>query len=295
MNTPRITLALLAFASLVGCYGGIDDVPTEAVSEARITATQRCATAVPSSTQVNNMRMVINGWVPVPGGGPINLGVYVHLVTPTTSGADGVATAAQVQGQIDVLNAAFAPTGFSFNLVSTDTTANDTWHTAGPGTTAQAQMKAALRRGGADALNIYISNPSGGILGWATFPSSYSGNPTDDGVVLNYQTLPGGGAGPYNLGDTGTHEVGHWLGLLHTFQGGCSRDAAAGGDIVSDTPAEKSPHYGCSASRNSCTNIAGNDPITNFMDYTDDACMDEFTAGQANNMRRAYGAWRAPR
>jgi Pregnancy-associated plasma protein-A len=219
--------------------------------------------------------------------------VYFHVINSGNLESQGNLTTSQISAQMDVLNAAFgAQTGFSFELANVTRTTNASWYTMSPGSTAEAQAKSALRVGGADVLNIYSANPGGGLLGWATFPSDYAAQPKSDGVVVLYSSVPGGSAAPYNLGDTATHEVGHWFGLYHTFQGGCSKT----NDQVSDTPAERAAAYGCPVGRDSCARRTqpGLDPITNFMDYTDDSCMDRFSAGQDTRMDSLFQQYRRP-
>ncbi len=215
-----------------------------------------------------------------------NISVHFHVIH---DGDIGRLTAQQVSNQIGVLSTAFGGAGWTFTLVNTTYTDNATWFGGIGSSTIEQQVKTALRVGDAKVLNVYSANPGGGLLGWATFPSSYSTNPTRDGVVILYSTVPGGDAYPYNLGDTLTHEVGHWLGLYHTFQGGCN-----GGDGVADTNAERSAAYGCPIGRDSCTRYSGPDPITNYMDYTDDACMFEFTTQQDARMEAAWVTYRDP-
>jgi hypothetical protein len=217
-------------------------------------------------------------------GGVIN--VYFHVIRRGTGVSNGDITTTMINNQMNVLNSAYASWGWQFNLVATDRTTNSTWYTGCYGSS-ETSMKNALRQGTADDLNIYTCAPSGGILGYATFPSSYTSAPKKDGVVVLYSSLPGGTASPYNEGDTGTHEVGHWMGLYHTFQGGCG----GSGDSVGDTPAEKSAAFGCPSGRNTCTST-GNDPIENFMDYTDDYCMFKFTAGQDARMDSQFTTYR---
>lgn len=221
---------------------------------------------------------------PSPGSGG-TIDVYFHVISSTSG--QGNVPESQLDAQILVLNAAFAAHGFSFAKAGVTRTARNDWFTMGYGSQDEAEAKSALHQGTRRALNIYTANPGGGLLGWATFPWSASSSPTADGVVLLYTSLPGGGEQFYDEGDTGTHEVGHWLGLYHTFQGGCSKN----NDYVSDTAPEKSPAYGCPQGRDTCRG-GGLDPIENFMDYTYDSCMVTFTTGQGSRMSQAFAAYR---
>ncbi|KAF5310831.1 hypothetical protein D9619_008029 [Psilocybe cf. subviscida] len=215
---------------------------------------------------------------------PAIIDVYFHVILPSDDTSGGQIPNQQIYDQIDTLNYDYSDTGLSFRLKKVDRTVNSDWFkNGGPGTKQQTQMKQKLRVGGPGDLNVYtvsFSGPWEGLLGYSTFPVTYESAPTDDGVVIMYNTLPGGANAPYNLGRTLTHELGHWVGLYHTFQGGCSEP----GDYVSDTPQEASPASGCSMGRDTCLMSLGMDPVSNFMDYSDDSCMNSFTKGQAKRM-----------
>jgi hypothetical protein len=222
---------------------------------------------------------------PLVSGGTVN--VYFHVINRGSGLSRGDVPDAMIADQMDVLNAAYLSTGWQFDLVETTRTTNAQWFGMSPGSTAERRAKSALHEGSADDLNIYTANLGGGLLGWSTFPSDYARQPKADGVVILFSSLPGGSTPNYNEGDTATHEVGHWMGLFHTFQGGCSPQ----GDLVADTPAEASPAFECPVGRDTCSS-AGEDPIHNFMDYTYDSCMDEFTTGQDARMDSQFTQYR---
>ncbi|QRW08175.1 extracellular metalloprotease [Ceratobasidium sp. AG-Ba] len=229
-----------------------------------------------------------------PGTFAATIPVYWHVIYSSTALSGGYIPDSQISGSISAMNTHYQNSGISitFTLAGTDRTLNVNWfNQVGPDSSYQTTMKNQLRKGGANALNVYTvgfkSGSGAGLLGYATFPSSYSGNPKDDGVVILYSSVPGGSTTNYNEGKTLTHEVGHWLGLYHTFQGGCS----GSGDSVSDTPPEASPASGCPTGRDTCSG-GGVDPIHNYMDYSYDSCMTEFTTGQHTRITSQVSTYR---
>ena len=231
---------------------------------------------------------------------PLTISVHFYVIT---DGKAGKVTAATINNTIAKLNAIYSGaeggvnTGIQFqwtNAVNGQPVmyTNRQWFAAKPGSGAEAEMKQTISsqpgNSSQNHLNIYTNNPGvyygGTLLGWATFPWELAGNPLMDGVVMNHIAMNNGGTTSYNAGDVVAHEVGHWLGLYHTFQGGCtgstSYDGTTGlGDIVDDTAPEASSASGCPGGRDTCAG-GGVDPIDNYMDYSSNACQTRFTAGQ---------------
>ncbi|KAL2130453.1 hypothetical protein VTI74DRAFT_6382 [Chaetomium olivicolor] len=216
--------------------------------------------------------------------------VYFHVVASSTSISGGYLTDAMLNAQLDALNSAYAPHSIQFSLKGTTRTVNANWAVDGNGY--EMTMKKSLRKGTYRTLNIYFLKDMGDNLGYCYFPTNASPGSTTyirDGCTVLYSTVPGGSLTNYNLGGTVTHEVGHWFGLYHTFQGGCT----GSGDYVSDTPAQASASSGCPIGRDSCPSQPGLDPIHNYMDYSYDSCYEEFTAGQQARMHSFFNTYRA--
>jgi hypothetical protein len=224
----------------------------------------------------------------------VTVAVYWHVIH---DGAEGAVTDTQIRNQIRVMNTAYsgsaggADTGFGFQLAGITRTDNAVWY-ASNSAGAEHEFKHALKQGGDDALNVY-STSGGGYLGYAYLPEiTDTAQAYLDGIVIDWRTLPfvsdlyGGGYA--NEGDTLVHEAGHWLNLEHTFFGQCNKN----GDFVDDTPPQKFATSGCPAGKDTCR-APGLDPIHNYMDYSDDSCIDQFTPGQVQRMRDAWLFWRA--
>jgi Pregnancy-associated plasma protein-A len=230
--------------------------------------------------------------------GTMEIPVVVNVLYRTA--AENVSDA-QIQSQIDVLNEDYAATNADYNLTSTynsvkagktgikfvlqsvvrKSTTKTSWRTD------DAMKKSS--KGGINptnpttTLNIWVCTLGGGILGYAQFPGGAAA--TDGVVILNTGFgRVGTAAAPFNKGRTATHEVGHWLNLRHIWG-----DATCGNDQVADTPPHNTANYGCPAAGHMSTCSPAQVEMTmNYMDYTDDACMYMFSAGQKTRMQATY-------
>ena len=251
--------------------------------------------AIEKATQafINNPEKAVNGIITIP--------VVVHVVYNTA--AENISDA-QILSQITVLNDDFrrtnsdadntwaqaADTEIEFCMATVDPNGNATngiTRTATSVTSFSTNDNVKFNSsGGKDAwprddyLNIWVCDISGGILGYAQFPG---GPAATDGVVNDYQYFGtvGTATAPFDLGRTCTHEVGHWLDLFHIWgDGPCGQD-----DGVADTPTSDNPNYGCALGHVSC---GSTDMVQNYMDYSDDACMNLYTQGQTTRMRALF-------
>lgn len=217
--------------------------------------------------------------------GEVNIPVVFHLAR--TSDRVGHVKKKHVKRQVRVLNRAYATHGIRFELQAIRRHTDEEFTRGCLDVDIERDFKMRHAVDPAHTLNVYTCIPDEGVLGYSYSPWDFTETSSMHGVVILYSTLPKGSARPYNRGDTLTHEVGHYLGLLHTFEGGC-----ADGDLVTDTAAEQSPAFGCPLERDTCS-APGSDPVRNFMNYSDDSCMNRFTSGQADRMQDMVAAFRS--
>lgn len=253
-----------------------------------------CGTPDPTAEQLDKSaalaarekeKMSLFGVEPLP---LMTVDTFFHVVSISDKPEEGYLTDEILAEQLQVLNDDYAASNVTFVLKNTTRTVNKAWATD----SSEMAMKIALRQGDYKTLNVYFLSDLSGLLGYCYFPTTAPEGSTDftlDGCSILFSSAPNGSATNYNLGKTVTHEVGHWMGLYHTFQGGC-----LGGDEVDDTPAQSSPSSGCPVGRDSCPTLDGLDPIHNYMDYSYDSCYEEFTYGQAARMRSSWDTYRVP-
>ena len=280
----RLRLSILAFGLLIWAA---EAAAQPAASLGRLEEPEvRCGTPRAEAADLERVgraaRQFAMERTQVAFGGTIR--VAFHVITANKLGE---VTDAQIRDQIAELNRNYAGTGYQFELASIDRTVSPGWFKMMIGSGNERHAKQTLARDPARTLNIYTCGPGAKLLGWAYYPWNFPEDHFMHGVVIHFGSLPGGYLSRYNLGHTATHEIGHYLGLLHTFENGC----AAPGDLVDDTPSEADPAFGCPDGLDTCPE-AGLDPIHNFIDYTDDACVTEFTGGQDVRMDQIVPAFR---
>ncbi|WP_420547715.1 zinc metalloprotease [Curvivirga sp.] len=224
--------------------------------------------------RMHSMSMLTNKKIVIP--------IHYHIIH---AGSEGKISEKDIAAQTDVLNKDLQPYGITFTQKAVDYYDNEDWYVADM----IDHVKAKLGKDPTSCLNFYSSGLlQSGLLGYATFPWDKKDLGLMDGVVCNASTFPNGEE-PYNLGRTATHEVGHWLGLFHTFQDGCSGN----GDEVADTIAHDQPDYGCpSQSKQQACDGKSFSPLNNFMNYSDDQCLTELSEGQMARIKEMVGKYR---
>jgi hypothetical protein len=322
--TIMILFATISFSQRV-CPTSVDLTLMQQQAPARYTRfinlENFIATTIANQGTTSQRLINVNGLITIP--------VVVHVLHDGENIGDGRnISAAQIQSQIDVLNEDFrrlnpnrvntpggflpiaADYGFEFRLACTDPNGFSTdgiirKNTNRTSYTVEFENNSDLIDEGATGvkfgasgsepwptnryLNIWVCCFSGGTLGYGTFPADFAARPNFDGVVIHTTAMGrvGNVEAPFNGGRTATHEVGHWLDLRHIWG-----DANCGNDGVFDTPPQQTANRDCPnfPRQTACNNTVNGEMFMNYMDYTDDACMNVYTNGQRQRGRAMFAA-----
>mmetsp|Transcript_3569 Transcript_3569/g.8908 ORF Transcript_3569/g.8908 Transcript_3569/m.8908 type:complete len:562 (+) Transcript_3569:1824-3509(+) len=216
----------------------------------------------------------------------IEVPIRVPIVFSVIHATDGTGKVdvESLENQVEILSKAYGIAKISFEVHTVRHIQSDVWFTDCEQENVAERIRSQLVHDPKHFLNIVTCYPHKDILGWSnTFPHEEAEDSQSHVLFLNYNTIPGASRGPFSLGHTAVHEIGHYFGLLHTFNvdNSCDKDA----DDIEDTPIEAVAAYGCPVGRDSCPDSPGEDPVSNFMDYSFDSCMSHFTPLQAKRMR----------
>ncbi|KAM3564082.1 hypothetical protein ARSEF4850_002021 [Beauveria asiatica] len=262
-----VVAATMAVAAFGAALEGIDDCASTEPSAELLAAAEEMAAQEATVGNINaRADDDVDTIVPT----------YIHVIASSESKSDGYLSKEDVLATVDVMNSNYEGLGFQFDVQDVIHTINETW----AGDQDAMVMKRQLRTGDYKTLNIYFV-PKFHANGGCPFPLNVTADSHEfwrDGCTILSKV--------YSSNQTTTHEVGHWLGLLHTFQGGCSKN----NDYVADTPALIN-HWSCNKTADTCPDMPGLDPVNNFMSYG--YCRNEFTPGQVTRMKSMYQKFRA--